>query len=142
MSHTPSYSATYTRLGHILHCIALLIHPLGCHTQHHTWLLHSLGALGHILTTMFSSIYPRSYVTHSIAHVTRYLGWVTYSITLCATYARPCHILIASHTLRHPLGHVPHTLLHPIGYVTHNIAHFTTSIGLCHIQHCTLCYIH
>ena len=85
----------------------------------------------HTRTPSHTSLHTLGCVTHSITHVTRYLGCVTYSITLCATYARPCHILIASHTSRHPLG-----------YVIHGTTHFATSDRLCHTQHCTCHYIH
>ena len=127
-----------TKLCHIQHWTCHYIHQAVSYTAWQT-LLHTLGNVTHSIAHVTTSL---GCVTHSIAHVTRYLGCVTYSITLCATYARPCHMLIASHTSQHLLGYVPHTLLHPIGYVTHRIAHVTTSIGLCHIQHCTLCYIH
>ena len=47
---------------------------------------------------------------------------LSYSIPLCATYARPCHILTALYNSLHLLGYVTHSQ-----YCTHHYVHYTKS---------------
>ena len=140
--------------------------------------LYTSTRLCHMLAALHTSLNPLSYVTHSIAHFTTCtrlshsalhtslltLGYVC--IVLFATSTMLCHTLTALHTSFHPLvSHsalqtslhvlgcvtltVLHTSLHPLGchiqHCTLHYLHFITSTRLCHIYshaHCTHCYIH